>query len=190
MALVTIQPTAADKTIANAIACRTTPALEEAARFLTWGADEKIVLALAVGAWLYAARRPTLQPAANHVLLVSLLSSVLPHLLKRAVNQTRPDRLTVEGHWRGVPLSGRSRDAFPSGHAMHMGALASAAGLVAQPQRGIARGLAMVLSVTRIVLLAHWASDVVAGFAVGALLERLIRPMTLGRRQKRSTGEV
>ena len=123
MALVTIQPTAADKTIANAIACRTTPALEEAARFLTWGADEKIVLALAVGAWLYAARRPTLQPAANHVLLVSLLSSVLPHLLKRAVNQTRPDRLTVEGHWRGVPLSGRSRDAFPSGHAMHMARL-------------------------------------------------------------------
>jgi undecaprenyl-diphosphatase len=186
MGLVTIRPTKADRAIANAIASRTTPDLEQAAELLTWAADEKLLLALSVGAWLYAARRPRLRPVTDHILTVSLLSAVLPHLVKRAVDQTRPDRLTVEGHWRGVPWSGRARDAFPSGHALHMGALASAAGLFPAPQRRIVRGLAVALSATRILLLAHWTSDVVAGFAAGALIERLIRPITLRARRQRS----
>jgi membrane-associated phospholipid phosphatase len=39
------------------------------------------------------------------------------------------------------------------------------------------------LVVTRIVLLAHWTSDVVAGLAVGAVIERLLRFLTgFGRR--------
>jgi membrane-associated phospholipid phosphatase len=182
-ALVTIRPTRTDRAIADAVASFTTPELEEAAEFLTWGADEKLLLALSVGAWLYAARRPRLRPIADHVLMVSLVSAVLPHLLKRAVDQTRPDRLTVKGHWRGVPWSGRPDDAFPSGHALHMGALASAAGLFPPAQRRIARSLAIALSATRILLLAHWTSDVVAGFAGGALIERLLRPLTLGSRR-------
>ncbi len=181
---VTIRPTRTDRAIADAVASFTTPELEEAAEFLTWGADEKLLLALSVGAWLYAARRPQLRPIADHVLTVSLVSAVLPHLLKRAIDQTRPDRLTVKGHWRGVPWSGRSQDAFPSGHALHMGALASAAGLFPPAQRRIARSLAIVLSATRILLLAHWTSDVVAGFAGGALIERLLRPMTLRARKQ------
>ena len=183
MALVTIRPTRTDRKIAKAIASRTSPELEHVAKFLTWGADEKLLLALSAGAWLYAARRPALRPITNHILSVSLLTAILPHLLKRAIDQTRPDRLTIGGHARGVPFSGRARDAFPSGHAVHMGALASAAGLLATPQRQLARGLAVVLSATRIVLLAHWASDVAAGFAAGALIERLLRPLTLGSRR-------
>jgi membrane-associated phospholipid phosphatase len=184
MALVTIRPTAADKRIANAIASHTTPSLEEAAKLLTWGADEKVVLTLAVGAWLYAARRPALQPLTNHVLAISLLSSILPHLVKTAVDQTRPDRLTIRGHWRGVPISGRPRDAFPSGHALHMGAIASAAGLFPRDARRLSRALAIALSATRILLLAHWPTDVLTGFAAGALLERLIRPITMRRRNE------
>ena len=184
MAIVTIRPTRTDRAIANAIASRTTPRLEQAARLLTWGADEKLLLALSVGAWLYAARRPRLRPVADHVLTVSLVSAMLPHLFKRAVNQTRPDRRTVKGHWRGVPWSGRAHDAFPSGHALHMGALASAAGLFPTVERRLARGVAVALSATRILLLAHWTSDVAVGFAVGALLERLIRPITLRPRRE------
>jgi len=185
MALVTIRPTRIDRRIANTIATHTTPPLETAAQALTWGADEKLLLALATGAWLYAARRPALRPLANHMLSVSLLTAILPHLMKQAIDQTRPDRLTAGGHARGVPFSGRSRDAFPSGHAMHMGALASAAALFPAPQRQFARGLAVVLSATRILLLAHWASDVAAGFALGALVERLLRPLTFRARRRR-----
>ena len=78
----------------------------------------------------------------------------------------------------GISFSGKREDAFPSGHALHMGALASAAGtLPAAPRRTI-RTLAVGLSLTRVAILAHWASDVVAGFALGAGLERLLRLWT------------
>jgi undecaprenyl-diphosphatase len=66
-----------------------------------------------------------------------------------------------------------------------MGALACAAGLFPPPQRRLARAGAVMLSATRILLLAHWTSDVVAGFAAGALIERLIRPITLRARRTR-----
>jgi len=53
MATVTIQPTTTDKRIANAIASYTTPNLETAAQFLTWGADEKVLLIrpIVLGSW-------------------------------------------------------------------------------------------------------------------------------------------
>src|SRR5204863_8998106 len=101
-----------------------------------------------------------------------------PHLLKKVFDQTRPDRLTVRGHWRGVPRSGRRDDAFPSGHALHMGALASAAAALPRKPRQAAWALAAGLSLTRIIVLAHWASDVIAGFALGALIERGLRVAT------------
>jgi hypothetical protein len=52
--------------------------------------------------------------------LLAGASAAVPHFAKRVFNQIRPDRLTMYGHWRGVPLSGKARDAFPSGHAVHM----------------------------------------------------------------------
>jgi len=171
-----VRPTKPDVVIARSIARNTAPAPEVVARALTWGADEKVLLALAAVAWL-ASRgcNEAQQRAGNHALLVTVAASLLPHALKRLFDQTRPDRRTVIGHLHGVPCSGKREDAFPSGHALHMGALASAAGaLPAGPRRSI-RALAVGLSLTRIVLLAHWASDVLAGFALGAVLERTLR---------------
>ncbi len=181
MALITIKPTALDKSIADSIAAHTRPPVEKMAQVLTWGADEKVFVALAAAGWLYAVRRPALRPVANHFLGVSLLSAILPHVMKGAVDQVRPDRLCVRGQWRGIPFSGRARDAFPSGHAVHMGALASAAGLLPPVQRRMVRGVALALSATRILLLAHWTSDVVVGFALGGLLERVLRRLALGK---------
>jgi hypothetical protein len=126
MALVTVKPTRIDMAIANEVAAHTKPQLEEAAEILTWGADEHVLLALAVAGWLYVRLRwPADRPIADHALTISVITTVLPHLLKSVFDQIRPDRLTVRGHRRGIPLSGRPRDAFPSGHAVHMGALAS-----------------------------------------------------------------
>ncbi len=118
-------------------------------------------------------------------LAVSLATAVLPHVLKSVFDQTRPDRLTVRGHAHGIPISGKPRDAFPSGHALHMGALASAAGLLASVPRRLVRSLAVALSLTRVVVLAHWASDVAAGFILGIVVERLFRPLTFGKWQRR-----
>lgn len=179
MAFVNVKPTDADVRIARAVARHTNHLTETVARGLTWGADEKILLALAAAGWVVTrTRRESLRRAGDHALLVAATASVLPHLMKAVFDQTRPDRKTVLGHLNGVSFSGKRKDAFPSGHALHMGALASAAGpLPAGPRRAI-RALAVGLCVTRIVVLAHWASDVVAGFALGAVLERMLRPLT------------
>lgn len=188
MALVTVRPTRIDRAIANEIADHTNAGLEHAAQLLTWGADEHVLVALAAAGWLYTRlRQPQQRPIADHVLWVSLASAVLPHLLKSVFDQTRPDRLTVSGHRHGVPFSGRSGDAFPSGHAMHMGALTSAAGLLPPVRRRLARGLAVALSLTRVALLAHWASDVVAGFTLGVVVERALRPFTLAKKPPRAS---
>ena len=179
MALITVRPTAPDIAIANVIAAHTNPPTEEAAQALTWGADEHILLALTAAWWLYSRGQPARQrKAADHVLLTTLVVSGLPHLLKRIFDQPRPNRLTVRGHWRGVPLSGNRLDAFPSGHAIHVGALASAAARWPRRQRNTVWLAGACLGATRVILLAHWTSDVLAGLAIGVAIERWLRRFT------------
>lgn len=136
-------------------------------------------MVLATAGWVFSrGRSEPLQRAGNHALLVTAAASLLPHVLKSLFNQTRPDRRTVVGHIHDVSFSGKRQDAFPSGHTLHMGALASAAGALPPGPRRTVRALAVGISLTRIVVLAHWANDVVAGFALGAVLERLLRLWT------------
>jgi PAP2 superfamily len=179
MAIFTIRPTTADIRIANAIAARTNPPAERTAEALTWGADEHVLVALAAGWWIYSrGQRSRERIAADHVLVTTLVATALPHVLKIIFDQRRPDRLTVSGHWRGIPLSGNSMDAFPSGHALHIGALASAASELPCKQRNFVWLIGAGLVATRILLLAHWTSDVLAGLAIGSLTERLLRRST------------
>jgi membrane-associated phospholipid phosphatase len=176
---ITVRATRADVAIARAVAGYTAPALEGVARALTWGADEKVLLLLASVGWIVSrGRSEPLRRAGNHAILVTVAASLLPHVMKSLFNQTRPDRKTVLGHIHGVSFSGKRDDAFPSGHALHMGALASAADALPAGSRRALRALAVGLSLTRVVVLAHWASDVVAGFAFGAVLERALRLWT------------
>jgi membrane-associated phospholipid phosphatase len=179
MALITVSPTRTDVAIANSIASHTNRPTEETAEALTWGADEHVLTAGALVWWLYArTQEPARRRTADHVLLTTLAASILPHLLKIAFDQQRPDRLTVRGHWRGVPISGRQFDAFPSGHAVHVGALASAATRLPERERNVVWLVGAGLVATRVLLLAHWTSDVVAGLAIGAAMERLLRKVT------------
>jgi membrane-associated phospholipid phosphatase len=174
-----IPPTRADIAIADTISQYTTPHTERAAQFVTFGADENLLLALAAGWWVFCrSKSPRARRNSNHIFLTAVVVSALPHLLKSIVDQRRPDRLTTIGHLHGVPFSGKPYDAFPSGHAMHVGALASAATVLPRAKRNLVWVLSAGLALTRIVLLAHWASDVLAGLALGALTERLIRPFT------------
>jgi membrane-associated phospholipid phosphatase len=179
MAAITVRPTRTDVSIANAISAHTGRSTERAAEFITWGADEHILCALAAGWWFYTRGKPADERrAGDHVLLTTLVASALPHVLKRVFDQERPDRRTIQGHWRGVPFSGKRQDAFPSGHAVHIGALASAASRLPRGQRILVWSVGAGLVLTRVVLLAHWVSDVAAGLAVGALTERLLRFVT------------
>jgi undecaprenyl-diphosphatase len=184
-----VRPTWADVQIAKAVAERTDPVTERVAQIVTWGADEKVLFALAVGWWLYCQQRSTRdRAAASHILLTTVTVTLLPHALKTVFNQRRPDRLTVLGHLHGVPVSGNRLDAFPSGHAMHVGALASAATVLPPTGRNLVWSVGAALVLTRIVLLAHWASDVAAGLVLGGLTERLLRLWTgFGRHRMHET---
>jgi len=184
MALYRVKPTKVDETVAHAVARHTAPVPEKAAEILTWGADEHLLIALAAGFWLYgrgADERTRI--ASNHIMLTTAAVALLPHLLKSIFEQERPDRTTIRGHWHGVPFSGKALDAFPSGHALHVGALASAATELPPAERNTVWIIGSGLVLTRIALLAHWLSDVLAGLAIGAVLERLLRFWTgYGRR--------
>jgi len=179
MALITVRPTQLDKDIARGIARHTDVPIERGAEVLTWGADEHLLIAAATIGWLLTRKSDEpIRRLSTHLLVCSLSSAVVPHILKAFIDQQRPDRRTVSGHWRGVPLSGKSEDAFPSGHALHVGALASAATLLPPKIRNWAWAVGALLVGTRVVLLAHWFTDVLAGLGLGVILERLMRRMT------------
>jgi membrane-associated phospholipid phosphatase len=146
-----------------------------------------VLTALAGAWWLYCRNKGAdRRLASDHILLTTIVASALPHLLKIVFDQERPDRTTVRGHWRGIPWSGKRLDSFPSGHAVHIGALASAASVLPAKQRNLVWSVGSALVLTRVVLLAHWASDVVVGLSVGAMTERLLRQLTgYGRQDKR-----
>jgi membrane-associated phospholipid phosphatase len=188
----TLPPTRADLAVAKACVRVANPPLERALGVLTWLADEKFVLAGTAAFWIYARlRQPDRATSrqADQMLCCAVLAGILPHLFKYLVDRKRPDRVVVHGRRRGIPRSGDAWDSFPSGHALHLGAIAgSAARLLPRPGRHLVWPLASVLAGTRIMLLAHYLSDVVAGLALGAALDkvvgRLFRVVRAAREQR------
>lgn len=169
-----VAPTRLDCAVADTIADHASPAVETPARVLTWLADEHILIGLSAGLWI-ASRKES--PQARHdgdqILVETLIASIAPHILKNIVAQQRPDR-RVHGRRHGIPVSGKPYDAFPSGHALHAGALGSAAARIFPRAAPLAWAIALGLSATRVLLLAHWLSDVMCGFALGIGIDRLL----------------
>lgn len=181
-----VQPASFDRDIAKTIDDHTDRVDENIAQALTWAGDEHILIAAAFGLWLISrGSSPRFRTAANQLLAAAAVTGAVPHLAKHAFNQRRPDRLTVIGHLHGVPIQGRANDAFPSGHAMHMGALASAASEFPRPLKAATWTATIGISLTRIFTLAHWTSDVIVGFASGFVIERALRRLTGYGREKR-----
>jgi hypothetical protein len=144
---------------------------------LTWAADEHVLGVIAGGLWLAArAGNERERRQTDHMVLSVVLTAILPHLLKRLIDQKRPDRCMVHGPRRGIPRSGKPYDAFPSGHAMHVGAVASAVSWAYSKSAPVAWGLGGLIAATR--------TDVLAGLAMGALVERCVRP----RSERRTDG--
>ncbi len=146
------------------------------AKTLGWACDARALLT--GGAIFWLASPPGKSRTALRYLAVFRTTTALHHAIKRFIDQRRPDRLiqTRKKH----ALVGRASDAFPSGHAMHAGALASiltGSETRSPPWLWSAFG---ALAMTRVAALAHWPSGVAAGFAAGAGVERLwrrIRPL-------------
>ena len=174
MALLVLPQTRLDKAVADACARAATPEICEALNVLTYAGDEHVLLALTAIMWIACPKHSAQARARlNHFAITVAASAVLPHIFKYVIDQQRPDR-RIHGPRHGIPKSGKAYDAFPSGHAVHMGALASAISRFF-PRYSMAGWLfASAISGTRVALLAHWLTDVLVGLAVGAGLERVV----------------
>jgi hypothetical protein len=74
------------------------------------------------GWWIYCrGKAANARRESDHILLTTHVASSLPHILKTVFDQARPHRRNIQGHWRGVPFSGKRLEAFPLGHAVHIG---------------------------------------------------------------------
>jgi len=176
--LINLPPTRGDLVVSRACARAATPEMERTLRVVTWLADEKIVLGATLLFWTYArlSRRDIdIARRADHMLCCLALAGVLPHLFKRLVDRERPDRVVVHGRRHGIPRSGNAWDSFPSGHALHLGAIGgSLAALCPDSFRLLVWPSITALAATRILLLAHYLSDVVAGLALGVGLDKVV----------------
>jgi membrane-associated phospholipid phosphatase len=116
---------------------------------------------------------------ADTMLASVLVAGILPDL-KLLVRRRRPDR-TIRGRRNGIPYSGDAWDSFPSGHAIHLGAMApSAARLAPKSLRQFVWPTVFCLASTRTLILAHYPSDVAAGLAIGLATNKALRA-ALGR---------
>jgi membrane-associated phospholipid phosphatase len=190
--LVALPPTSADLWLARRTAHMVTPRLERAAQVVTLAADEKLLLGVVGLAWLgvrLLTEDASTRERADHLALVTAASAALPHLLKQFVNQERPDRRVVGEQRHGVPRSGKPRNAFPSGHAVHLGAIAATLTRWVSVPWGLAIwAVALGVTATRLVLLAHWLTDVGAGLAIGVGLEAALHRLRASKRSGSGTG--
>jgi membrane-associated phospholipid phosphatase len=173
-----LPPSKIDLVVAHAIAKRATPTLERSVKPLTYLADERLVLAAALIFWLTCRRTRKGSPerrVSNQIVLGAAASIALPHLIKRFIDRERPDRKVVHGFRHGIPRSGNANDSFPSGHALQVGALAAASyRMMKLPSRRFVWPAALILAATRLVLLAHYVSDVLAGLALGIAVDTAV----------------
>ena len=116
-----LPPTKLDKRVARAVARHASPVVERPSRLLTWAADEHLLLAISAALWLASrdgddrARRQ-----ADHLVLSVAATAILPHLLKRVIDQERPDRQMIHGTTLGQALR---RLSFRPRHACRRGRL-------------------------------------------------------------------
>jgi membrane-associated phospholipid phosphatase len=168
-----LPPMRADVAIARVCARSATPATQRALKNITVLADERALLAVGAVIWLGTRCGQTgpQRREADRMMCSLAIAGALPHLFKAVVRRRRPNRSVVKGSRRGIPRSGNAWDSFPSGHAVHLGAMAGPLRRLSPDWlRPIVWPSLASLAVTRILLLAHYPSDVLAGWGIGTLL--------------------
>lgn len=97
-------------------------------------------------------------------------SGLITDGLKIVFGRSRPRLFDADGAWHFEPFTpGSAHASFPSGHSTTMGALTAVAFLWFPRWRWLTGPLGLFLAATRIPALAHYPSDVVAGWALGFL---------------------
>jgi len=117
--------------------------------------------------WWIARRRGSGMPAALWAPLATLLAVAVNQPIVAAVAEPRP--YTVLPHL--LVLATPSADpSFPSDHATMAGAVAAGLLLVDRRLGAVAALAAVLMGFARVYIAAHYPQDVLAGFALGALV--------------------
>jgi membrane-associated phospholipid phosphatase len=109
--------------------------------------------------------------------------SLFATVIKRLIGRARPVVGGQADPFQYLPLVWRSEYAsLPSGHATTAFAALIAGGLIWPRLRAIAWAYALIIAASRVVVLAHYPSDVVAGALAGAVGAWLVRDWFAVRR--------
>jgi membrane-associated phospholipid phosphatase len=171
-----VPPTRLGHAIADACYRLAGPKIELVFRGLTWLADEKLMLAGVLVAWLGIRALSTDRKfgrMADQMLCSMAIAAALPHIIKLAFVRERPDRTRVGKRRKGIPKSS-SLGLLSLGHAVHVGALAAAATRMAPQRAGLIWSSVLALVGTRVLLLAHHFTDVIAGCFLGLATDGIV----------------
>jgi membrane-associated phospholipid phosphatase len=109
-----------------------------------------------------------------------LLTGTADTIIKRIIGRVRPSGL---GPYAYEPLSWRSEYAsLPSGHTTNVFATLVAVGLIFPRARPALWVYALVIAASRVIVSAHFPSDVLAGAAFGAFGAIVVRDWFAARR--------
>lgn len=95
-------------------------------------------------------------------------ASALVHLLKALIGRARPELFAELGAYSLSPLTGDTLfESFPSGHSAAVGSFFGAFAMLAPRFRPLFLVGALLIGVSRVIVGAHYPSDVAAGLLVG-----------------------
>ncbi len=113
-------------------------------------------------------RATTLKNISAFVFVSVAASGLLANLLKRIIGRARPENYSELGIFSFSPLGGSTFASFPSGHATTFGAMAMILCLLAPRYKLIFLVAGFWLAMTRVIVGAHYPSDVIVGYSFGA----------------------
>lgn len=118
---------------------------------------------------LTVSRARTLFRVAVYFLVSTAAASVLVHVAKFLIGRARPELAAEFGAWGLSPLAEDVLfQSFPSGHSAAAGAFFAAMALVLPRYVWLFVAGALTIGITRVVVGAHYPSDVAVGLALGA----------------------
>ncbi|TQF39444.1 phosphoesterase [Bradyrhizobium sp. UNPF46] len=193
-ALVIVLMVAFDQTEIQLMPARGTPSLWPIRILTDFGKDEYLLIALGaalvvlalVAAGLHGTRRALLLGLGTRLQFVFLsiaVSAFVAEILKYVIGRGRPFVGGKPNPFNFVPFEGSGAYAsLPSGHAVAAFALAFAVSALWPRLRVFMFTYAIVILLTRLVLVAHHPSDVVAGALVGMVGAMAVRYWFAARR--------